>query len=72
MKSSIYIAGYKERLNQACLDSGLSKSEIARRAGFNRKILCPTEQVMMGSGYLAKFCAVTRTDANWLLGIKRG
>lgn len=72
MKSSIYIAGYKERLNQACLDSGLNKSEIARRAGFNRKTLCPTEHVMMGSGYLAKFCAVTGTDANWLLGIKRG
>lgn len=67
----MYIQGFRERLEQACYDTGLSKAEIARRCGFSRKILADTSSLyMMRSGHLAKFCAVTGTDANWLLGIK--
>ena len=71
MRQNTYIAGFHERLDKACHDSGLSKAEIARRAGFDRKSLHPKEHTMMTSAYIAKFCAVTGTDANWLLGVRR-
>ena len=71
MKQNTYIQGFHERLDKACHDSGLSKSEIARRAGFDRKTLYPLSHQMMGSAYIAKFCATTGTDANWLLGVTR-
>lgn len=71
MKKKCYIEGFYERMDEACLNSGLSKNEIARRCGFNRKILTGVkENRMLSSGYLARFCVVTKTDANWLLGIK--
>jgi hypothetical protein len=71
MKKNTYIKGFHERLDKACHNSGLSKAEIARRGGFDRKTLHPLPHQMMGSAYIAKFCAVTGTDANWLLGVKR-
>lgn len=71
MRQHLYIEGFHERLNKACLDTGLSKSEIARRCNFDRKTLYPYNQVMMSPVYIARFCAVTKTDANWLLGVKR-
>lgn len=71
MKKHMYIEGFQERLDEACKKTGLSKAEIARRAGFDRKTLYPLSNQMMGSAYIAKFCAATGTDANWLLGIKR-
>ena len=71
MKSQTYIMGFHERLDKACKDSGISKAEIARRCGFARGILYPAPYQMMASVYIAKFCAVTHTDANWLLGVKR-
>lgn len=71
MKKNTYIEGFHERLDTACLRTGLSKTEIARRAGFDRKTLHPMKHQMMGSAYIAKFCAVTGTDANWLLGVKK-
>ena len=71
MKVNSYIEGFHERLDEACRRTGLSKAEIARRAGFDRKSLHPKEHTMMTSAYITKFCAVTNTDANWLLGIRR-
>lgn len=69
----MYIEGFRERLMKVCVESGMSKSEIARKCGFNRKILSPDYDFhMLSSGYVAKFCEVTHTDANWLLGISRG
>lgn len=67
----MYIQGFRERLEQACCESGMTKVEIAKRCGFDRKTLIGmNNNNMMHSGNLAKFCAVTGTDANWLLGIK--
>lgn len=72
MKKRVYIEGFVERLELACKSSGLSKSELARRAGIDRKQLCrKRSESMMNSGDVAKFCAATHTDANWLLGITR-
>ena len=71
-KKRVYIDGFVERLEEACYNSGLNKTEIARRCNFSRKQLMRRQtHWMMNSGDLAKFCAVTKTDANWLLGIKR-
>jgi hypothetical protein len=71
MKQKLYIQGFHERLHQACLDTGLPKTEIARRCNFDRRILNPAPYTMMTPVYIARFCAVTGTDANWLLGVKR-
>lgn len=69
MKRNNYLEGFNERLDDACLATGLSKSEIARRCGFSRKQLIRTNHHNMNSFDVAKFCAVTKTDANWLLGV---
>ena len=63
------IRGYNERLEKAIARSGLTKSEIARRCGFNRKAL--SKKFTLSTINLAKFCAITKTDANWLLALKR-
>lgn len=68
---AIYIQGFRDRLDEACADSGLTKIEIARRCGFDRKVLFPSTGQMLTSGHVARFCAVTKIDANWLLGITR-
>ena len=70
-RKKTYIEGFNERLNEACYNTGLSKCEIARRCGFNRKqLMRGAHHMMMGGGDIARFCSVTKTDANWLLGIK--
>lgn len=66
-----YLEGFYERVDEACRKSGLTKTEIARRAGFERRTLTPkADNWMMTLANAARLCAVTRTDANWLLGIK--
>ena len=66
-----YLEGFYERVDEACRKSGLTKTEIARRAGFERRTLTPKhDNWMMTLANAARLCAVTRTDANWLLGIK--
>ena len=71
MRQQLYIEGFHERLNDACHGTGLTKAEIARRCNFDRKTLYPPKHVMMSPVYIARFCAVTKTDANWLLGVTR-
>lgn len=63
------IRGYRERLEEAIGRSGLTKSEIARRCRFNRKVL--SGECTLSAVNLVKFCVITKTDANWLLGLKR-
>lgn len=64
-----FIEGYHDRLQEACDDSGLSKTEIARRCGMHRHAFyCDG---MMNGYTLAKFCAVTKVSADWLLGLRR-
>ena len=70
MKRKSHIKGFWDRFDDAVYRSGLSKYEIARRIGCNRKTLYRTENQNMNALYVAKFCAITKTDANWLLGLK--
>ena len=70
-KNKTYVEGFAERLEEACIRDGRSKVEIARLCGFDRKALMRhRDHMMMDSGNLAKFCNLTKTDANWLLGVK--
>lgn len=67
-----YIQAFNERLEIACGRTGMDKAAIARACGFSRKQLCRNHlDYMMNSIDIAKFCAYTKTDANWLLGINR-
>lgn len=70
MKRRGHIEGFLERLNLAVIKSGMTKYEITKRMGVNRKLLYGTDRENINALYLAKFCAVTNTDANWLLGLK--
>lgn len=73
MGEHIKLQGFWERIEQTVTDCGLSKSEIARRGGFERRVLCgKTENRMMSAGSLARFCAVTNVSADWILGLKEG
>jgi len=70
MNNIKYIEGFYERLNEACRRYGKTKVEIAKECGFDRKNLsAPYNNRMLSSGNLARFCALTGTDANWLLGV---
>lgn len=56
------------RVQEAIGRSGLSASEIARRGGFHRQNL-RTRNGIMTIDTLCKFCEVTHTSADWLLGL---
>jgi hypothetical protein len=72
MSEHIKLEGFWDRVNKAVKDSGLSKSEIARRGGFERRALNgESENRMLSAGTLARFCVVTDVSADWILGIKR-
>jgi hypothetical protein len=70
MKHKGCIMGFWDRLDESIIRTGLSKAAIARRMGVDRKTLYRSSAENMGALYVAKFCAVTKTDANWLLGLK--
>ena len=60
-----------DRIDKAIERSGLSKSEIARRGGFERRTLNGRAgNIMPSLGTLARFCAVTHTSADYILGLK--
>lgn len=67
------IEGFWDRMETVIFNTGLSKCELARRMQCDRKILIQekSEGRMLSAGNIATFCAVTGTDANWLLGVKR-
>ena len=72
MKRRGCIRGFWDRLEVAVIKTGLSKAEITRRMGVDRKTLYSSTAENMGALNVAKFCAVTKTDANWLLGLRGG
>ena len=65
------LQGFWDRMEEAIIRSGLTKAEITRRMHVERKALYrgPDDRDM-NCLYVARFCAVTGTDANWLLGLK--
>ena len=70
MKKRGYVEGFWDRVNVVCARSGMSKQEITMRMGVNRKLLYGSDRANISSLYLARFCAVTGADANWMLGLK--
>ena len=74
MNKSVLVEGFWDRLDQACLKDGRTKTQIANACNFDRKVLyrsAALHKVMMSSGYLARFCTETNTSADWLLGLRR-
>lgn len=67
MKQRTRIEGFWQRMNAVM--AGKNKNELARRIGCNRKTLYGNDGTL-SPVYLARFCAITGTDANWLLGIR--
>lgn len=66
-KQKTLIEGFWDRANKVM--EGKNKNELARQIGCNRKTLYGKDGTLSPL-YLAKFCVLTDTDANWLLGIK--
>ena len=65
------IRGFWDRMDEAVIRSGMTKKEITARMGVHRHFL-NSDSRGINSGYLAKFCGVTGTSADWLLGLKGG
>lgn len=63
------IEGFWDRVDETLEENNIKKSQVAKLIGCNRKTIYSREGTM-NPLYIAKFCAVTGTDANWLLGIK--
>ena len=68
--------GFWDRVEEAIQDSGMTKPQIARLMGVNRKALIPSKSSngtdrSWHSGRLASFCKITGVSADWLLGISR-
>ena len=68
MNNPRYINGFWDRVEHAIAQSGKSKVQVAREAGFERKLLLGYCDGIHSSS-LAAFCRVTGADANWLLGL---
>jgi len=66
------IRGFWDRMDEAVIRSGMTKTEIAKRMGVHRHFLHSEHSKGVNSGYLAKFCGVTGASADWLLGLKGG
>ena len=65
------LQGFWDRMEEAVIRSGLTKVEISKRMRVDRKTLYRGDDERdMNCLYVARFCAVTGTDANWLLGLK--
>lgn len=62
------IEGFWSRIDKVLQDNNISKSQVAKLMGCDRKTIYQREGTM-NPLYIAKFCAVTGADANWLLGI---
>lgn len=68
--------GFWGRVEEAIADSGMTKSEIAKKMGVERKALYASNSPSgisrsWHSGRLATFCKVTGVSADWLLGLSR-
>lgn len=71
MKEHRYIEGFAERVDMVIAEQGTNKTRIAKQIGFDRKtfIGIGRDNRMPCPLAIARFCAETHTDANWLLEI---
>lgn len=64
------VYGLWDRIDEVISESGLSKSEVARRCGFSRNVLASESLNQMPSaGILAKFCSTMEVSADYILGL---
>lgn len=73
-RKSIVVEGFRDRLYEAIEDTGLSKTAMAEKCGFSRKIFYDgweSFRSQLNSGYLMKFCSITGVSADWLLGLSK-
>lgn len=65
--------GFWDRVDQAIEESGMTKVELAKKMGIERKALYrPTDgsdDRSWHSGRVATFCKITGVSADWLLGL---
>lgn len=68
-KSLIY--GFWDRLDRVCYDRKISKQELAKRVGCDRKTLYRSTGATPNPMYLARICVQLNISADYLLGIKK-
>jgi len=71
MKNFAFIEDFWKRADEAIYNSGLTKQEISRKMGCDRKTLYTTCNCMSGPN-IAKFCEAVNVSADWLLGLTNG
>lgn len=67
-KRSALIYGFWDRFEEALNDKEMSKCELARRIGYDRRTLYRHEYIP-NSLAIAKICVQLNVSADWLLGI---
>lgn len=68
-KPRTLIEGFWDRIDETLEEKKINKSQVAKLIGCDRKTIYNREGTM-NPLYIARFCSATKTDANWLLGIK--
>jgi transcriptional regulator with XRE-family HTH domain len=69
-RSKSYIVGFWDRFDRLCMERNISKSELARRVGCERKSLYSCSGATPQPLILAKICVQLNVSADYLLGIK--
>ena len=71
MEKQKVIYGFWDRIEEAIFESGLSKCEIARKMGCERRVLITgqSEARMLSAHNLMEFCNVTGVSADYILGL---
>lgn len=74
MKTSYNVPGFKERLEQAIFDSGMTFSEVARRAGIKRSLIWSYRfgGAMPSVYVLMRLAKALNVSTDWLLGLVAG
>ena len=70
MKKATLIEGFWDRFEEVVTEDGRTKAELAKLVGCHRKTLYSRASVP-SPVYLARFCAITGTSADYLLGLRR-
>ena len=70
MSEHIKIAGIWDRIEQTIYDSEMTKVEVAKKCGFERRTLNgKSDNRMLSLGAFAKLCATMNVSADYILGL---
>lgn len=67
MNKSYPVPGLQQKIKLVCKEINRSLISVASECGFERKAMFTDS---WSAGRIKRFCEVTGTDANWLLGIR--